>query len=134
MPDTSSSGWLVQSCTMLQDCYPPKHYFLEKSSMLGTATCCSVTHVLHRHPLRPAHGVHDGQPHVGPAQLGQHRRVLRLHHAMHDALGVHHDVDVVVAGAEQVVGLQAWGVAAVEKAPSGKPRVRKFVFTKAAGG
>mmetsp|Transcript_2784 Transcript_2784/g.5029 ORF Transcript_2784/g.5029 Transcript_2784/m.5029 type:complete len:259 (+) Transcript_2784:74-850(+) len=60
-----------------------------------------------RHPetVRPRHGVHDGQAHVGPSQLGQARRVLRLDHGVDDRLGVDDDVDVVVGGAEEVVRL-----------------------------
>lgn len=38
------------------------------------------------HARRPAHGVQDGQPHVGPAQLRQHARVGRLHHGVDDGL------------------------------------------------
>ena len=55
-------------------------------------------------PLRPAHAIEDRQLHVGPSQLGQHRRVGQLHHRMDDRLGVDHDLDVVVIQAEEVVG------------------------------
>ena len=61
--------------------------------------------VLHQLPLRPAQRVEDGQPHVRPAQLRDDAAVGRLNHAVHDALGVDHHVDVVVRGAEKVVRL-----------------------------
>ena len=49
---------------------------------------------------RPTKAIQDGQFHIGPAQLCQHRRIGHLHHRMDDALGMNHDFDVVVIKSE----------------------------------
>ena len=55
--------------------------------------------------LGPAEAIKNGQLHIGPAELGQHRGIGQLNHRMNDRLGVDDDLDVVVVEAKQVVGL-----------------------------
>ena len=49
-------------------------------------------------------GILDGQAHTGGAQLGLDGAVVKLHHRMDGALGMHQDGDVVPGDAEEPVG------------------------------
>ena len=55
--------------------------------------------------VRRAEGETDREAHVGHRELGDGGAVDELHHAVHDRLRVHHDVDLVEGDAEQLVGL-----------------------------
>eukprot|EP00968_Pinguiococcus_pyrenoidosus_P021138 scaffold2679_cov251-Pinguiococcus_pyrenoidosus.AAC.10 len=63
------------------------------------------TIVLHAHSVRPRDRVEKRQAHVGPSKLGDDGGVLALDAGVHDALRVHHHLDVVVARTEEVVRL-----------------------------
>ena len=56
-------------------------------------------------PLRPRHGVADGQLHIRRTQLGQHGPVPELHQRVDDALPVHHRVHLLQGKAVQPHGL-----------------------------
>ena len=49
--------------------------------------------------------VSDRQPHVGLRQLGDRRPVGELRHRVHDRLGMHDDLDLVVVHVEQLMSL-----------------------------
>ena len=55
--------------------------------------------------FRPAQAIEDRQFHVRPAKLGQHGGIRQFDHRMDDALGMNHDLDMVVIKAKQVMGL-----------------------------
>ena len=74
-----------------------------KSSRPARARSSGGSGAGHRSGIRER--VLDRQPHVGDAQLRDHRAVDELHHRVHDRLRMDHDVDLIGADAEQPVRL-----------------------------
>ena len=58
-----------------------------------------------RHPLGPGERISDRDPHVGTAELGEHRAVDKLDQRMDHRLWVDHDIKLFRRQSEQVVRL-----------------------------
>ena len=54
--------------------------------------------------MGPGYAVHDGEAHVGPAQLGDAGCILCFDHGVDDGLGMDDNVNVVVACTKEIVG------------------------------
>jgi hypothetical protein len=51
--------------------------------------------------IRPGYGVLDWKAHVGMAQLRQHRPISELDNRMHDALGMHNNLNLIQGNPKQ---------------------------------